>query len=227
LSNGKDEKVLVTVSSAYGNPNPRNGQTKLAKGPQTFSVTSPFIENRKTLGISWKKVWNCTGWSNGLGSIPAKGVGTSADFELAKDSSITWNWVPSYDRAQFFSIFVFALLIAIAVVAIYIRPHAGARAFIVAISAGAIGGLAHEITQSQGKFILPTTDETGNFCLGGLIGIIVGGTAGLTTYQGLLGTTPVTVSAKLVVAALLAGLAVKGVADSANPTQSQTSTSST
>lgn len=65
--------------------------------------------------------------------------------------------------------------------------------------------------------ILPNTDEKGNSCLGRLVGIISGGTAGLLTYQGLLGTAPVTASTKLVVAALIAGLALKGIADAPNP----------
>ena len=226
MSNGEAKVTFsVTVSSPYGKPNPANGVVNLDKGPQTLSVTSPDSEEKEAGGIilrilrkktggiiSWKKVWVCTGWT-GTGDIPSKGVGTSVTFPLTQDSTITWNWVGSQLGNQILSIVAVAFFIAVGLVTAYLWPHA----FFVAISAGALGGLAHEIVQSGGKYILPTTDATGNFCLGGLIGIITGGIAGLLTYQGLLGTVSVTVSAKLAVAALIAGLAVKGIADAPNP----------
>ena len=226
MSNKKvDTDVHVTVSSPYGDPTPKNGYIRLTKGPQTFKVGPTHEEDKKTLGIPWKKKWKCTGWSNGSGSIPKTGVSCSAEFDIQEDSEITWTWTSSYAINQAVSIAAIIFLIVLAILMIYKWPHA----FVVAISAGALGGLAHEIGQSQGKYILPTTDNTGNFCLGGLIGIIAGGTAGLTTYQGLLGTgttTAVAPDARLVVAALLAGLAVKGVTDAANPKPASTSTTS-
>lgn len=207
-------EAKVTVSSAVGIATPKNGVVNLKKETQTLSVTSPFVENIKVGGwIPWRKVWNCTGWS-GSGSIPSEGVGTSVTFPLTQDSTITWNWVGSSVGSQILSIFVFVSLIAIVWA---FTSYFAAHAFLVAVSAGALGGLAHEIVQSGGKYILPNTDQKGNFCLGGLMGIITGGTAGLLTYQGLLGTAPVTVSMKLLVEALIAGLAVKGIADAPNP----------
>jgi hypothetical protein len=227
MSEAKDDSVHVTVSSPFGNPIPKNGVIKLSKGPQTFKVdaTAEETEKKEFLGKYRKKKWNCTGWSNGSGDIPKTGVGNSAEFDIQHDSTITWNWTRSYIWSQILSILAIVFFIILAVVSIYVWRHA----FLVAISAGAIGGLAHEIGQSGGKYVLPTTDDTGNFCLGGLIGIIAGGTAGVTTYQGLLGTASTAVvapDARLVVAALLAGLAIKGVADAANPKSSSSSTSS-
>lgn len=227
MSEEKDNSVHVTVSSPFGNPIPKNGVIKLSKGPQSFQVDATYeeIEKKEFLGKYRKKKWRCTGWSNGSGDIPKAGVGNSAEFDIQHDSTITWNWTRSYIGSYILSIVAVIFFIVLAVVSIYVWHHA----FLIAISAGALGGLAHEIVQSGGKYILPTTDDTGNFCLGGLIGIIVGGTAGVTTYQGLLGTASTAVvapDARLVVAALLAGLAVKGVADAANPKPSSNSTSS-
>ena len=116
--------------------------------------------------------------------------------------------------SQAISFVIFASLIVIGVVFTHWWPHA----FVVALSAGALGGLSHEIVQSGGKFILPTTDESNNFCLGGLVGIIEGGVAGLLAYQGLLGTGHgVLVSMQLVVTSIAGGFAVKGIADAPNP----------
>jgi len=213
--NLSNDKVTVFVSSPYGNPNPGNGVFSFDKSSkQEFSVNSPAEEIKKWWKISWKKTWTCTGWS-GTGSIPSKGVGTSVTFEnLTEKSTLTWNWAGSSVGARLLSAaLVIALLIA-GVFTTYVWQHA----LIVAISVGALGGLAHEIVQSGGKYILPNKDENGDFCLGGLVGIISGGTAGVLTYQGLLATAPVTVSTKLVVTALIAGLAVKGIADAPNPT---------
>jgi hypothetical protein len=214
-------EVSVTVSTPYGVADPANGVVKLNKGDiKTFKVTSPWTENKKVWGIPWEKIWTCTGWS-GTGSTPPKGVGTSATFPVTEDSTITWNWQGGQLGTQILSIVTIILLIAFVVVFTKVWPHA----FMVALLAGALGGLGHEMVQSQGTFILPNTDETGNFCLGGLIGIIIGGTAGLTTYQGLLGgSKEPTATTALIAAAILAGLAVKGIADSANPPTASTST---
>ncbi len=217
--------VTVTVHSLFEDAIRKDGTTSKVVSPesgvhrynkgeaQTFSVKSPYFEN-KTLGgkTLYKKAWNCTGYT-GTGSVPAKGPGTIVTLPVEEDSTITWNWVGGQVGPQALSIFAFATIFAIALVATYWLPHA----FILAISAGALGGLAHEIVQSGGKYILPGTDEKGNFMLGGLIGIVTGGVAGLLMYQGLMGTAPVNVDMKLVVEALVAGLAVKGIADAPNP----------
>jgi hypothetical protein len=116
---------------------------------------------------------------------------------------------------QILSIAIFVALVVIGVLFTKEWQHA----FIVALSGGALGGLAHEIVQSGGKFILPGTDESNNFCLGGLVGIIEGAVAGLLAYQGLLGTKAgVVVTMQLVVASIAGGFALKGIADAPNPT---------
>ena len=53
--------------------------------------------------------------------------------------------------------------------------------------------------------------------MGGLVGIITGGAAGLLTNQGLLSSGSVKVSTTLIVTAAIAGLALKGIADAPNP----------
>lgn len=209
--------VSVTVNSVYPSEvKPHSGTLPLPKGEVAFSVKSPYREER-TLGgwfnTKWTKVWTCTGWT-GTGDIPEKGVGTYVKFNIQNDSSITWIWVSQNQvGAQVLSFVAFIAVLAIALAGYYVWQ----RPFIVAIFAGALGGLAHEIVQSGGKYVLPNSDEKGNFVLGGLIGIITGGVAGLLLYQGFLGTPPIVVDAKLGVGALLAGLAVKGIADAPNP----------
>lgn len=162
-------------------------------------------------GHKWKKRWVCSGWT-GTGSIKS-GTGTHTSAILDEDSTITWNWTQdSLLSGQVTSIIAFIAVFAVAVVGYYwlVEP------FIVAVAAGAIGGLAHEIVQSGGKYILPNCDERGNFVLGGLVGIVTGGVAGLLLFEGLLGAS-VAANPELVVGAFLAGLAVKGIADAPNP----------
>jgi uncharacterized membrane protein len=85
---------------------------------------------------------------------------------------------------------------------------------ITVVCVGAIGGLAHELVQSGGKYMLPAEDATGNLCLGGLVGLVEGGIAGVILMQGQ--TAAVAGSQSLFISAFLAGLALKGVSDSVN-----------
>jgi hypothetical protein len=118
--------------------------------------------------------------------------------------------------AQAASLIVFVLIIIFAALS-YEWKHV----FLTAITAGALGGLAHELVQSKGTYILPHTDDTGNFCLGGLFGIVSGGLAGLIMYSGLNLTVGIRVSGQLFTQAFLAGLATKGVADAVQPPKQQ------
>lgn len=120
-------------------------------------------------------------------------------------------WLGDHSN-QFVTLAVFVLLVVFGWVFTYVWTHA----LLLALFAGALGGLAHEIVQSKGEIIFPSWDK-GNYCLGGLVGLIAGGTAGLLAYQGLMGNAGVIVNTKLIVTALLAGLAVKGIADAPNP----------
>jgi hypothetical protein len=83
-----------------------------------------------------------------------------------------------------------------------------------AIIVGALGGLSHELVQSQGKYMLPACDDKGNYCLGGLVGLLEGGIAGVILLQGQ--TIPIANPQTLLISAFLAGLALKGVSDSVN-----------
>ena len=49
----------------------------------TCSVSSPVTEGNV--------VWTCTGWT-GSGSVPSSGSGSSVNFTISQDSSVTWNW---------------------------------------------------------------------------------------------------------------------------------------
>ena len=231
--------VKLTVSSAHGNPDPPRGVKTYDGGKQILcKVTSPEVEvtspvtkatSPATEGqkgpLAWLrkqadkrslKVWTCDGW-NGTGSVPKSGEGTDVTFPLDEDSTIAWKWTQSAlyttpGAAQAASLTAFVAIIIFAAV-FYESKHV----FLTVAFAGALGGLLHEIVQSGGKYVLPNTDDKGNFALGGLIGIVTGGLAGLILYQGLNVTTGIILNVNLLAEALLAGLATKGVADAVNP----------
>lgn len=208
--------VKLEIISPRGDPNPSQGYKTYNQGDQIVcTVSSSVTEN--------SKVWTCKGWT-GTGSVPSNGQGTSVTFPLTQDSTITWNWEGPTNlswyktavAAQVATAIAFALISGVGAVAYLLKDVA-----ISAILAGAVGRLLHEIVQSGGKYVLPNTDDKGNFCLGGLIGMVTGGLAGLIYYAGLSATAGM--SAQLVIQAFLAGLAVKGVADAVNPPSSSSS----
>jgi len=199
------EKVKLTVYSAHSKATPPNGYDNYDKGQViSCSVTSPVTEN----GIDWK----CNGWQ-GTGSVPKQGEGPQVSFPLTEDSTITWIWkrqLYTLSLAQWTTIITFIVIVALSV-----GMYEAKYALPMVVFAGAIGGLLHEIVQSQGKFILPTMDN-GNFCLGGLVGIIIGAIAGFILYQGL-SLSSSAVSGMLFSQAFLSGLAAKGVTDAVQP----------
>jgi hypothetical protein len=210
------QKFNLTVSSDHGSPTPSVGMTTCEEGTSiSCKVKSPVTERTS--------VYACTGWS-GSGSVaPASGKGTSVTFPIDADSTITWNWKSicwCYGTvgAQVVSVIAFAFIVIFA-----IWSYNSQLPLMTAAWAGAIGGLIHEIAQSQGTYVLPNTDDKGNLCLGGLFGIIGGGVAGLLAYKGLTVTTGIAVSQQLFIGALLAGLAFKGFADAVNPPSKQSS----
>jgi hypothetical protein len=81
----------VTVSSAYGAPNPSAGAHQYANGSSvTVSCgTTPYAGPAGTQYV-------CTGWTGGSGDIPSIGAETSYTFTITSDSSITWNWKTQY-----------------------------------------------------------------------------------------------------------------------------------
>ena len=199
--------MKLAVISAHNQADPPNGYDNYDKDTLiTCKVTSPVTENGT--------LWECKGWS-GTGSVPKKGEGTSVTFPVTEESTITWNWNKRWygpGAAQAASLIIFAVIVGLSVLSYetkYVLP--------MVVFAGAIGGLLHEIVQSQGKYILPNTDTTGNFCLGGLIGIISGVVAGFILYSAFSATSAVSVSGSLFTEAFLGGLAAKGVADAINP----------
>jgi hypothetical protein len=192
----------LTVSSAHGTPDPPNGCTMHQDGEQiTCKVTNPANKGLR--------IWKCTGWF-GTGSVPPKGQTASVTFPITQDSEITWNWESGLNGGLVGSFVALALVIVFAITSYVSLKEVLLTAFCV----GAIGGLLHEIIQSNGSYIKPTTDEKGNLCLGSLFGIISGGVAGTVLVQALNVTA---VSPLVVSQAFTAGLALKGAVDARNP----------
>jgi len=204
-------KIKLNVESPRGNPDPPQGTIEYDTGDKvSCKVTSPVNEG--------SYAWTCQGWS-GTGSVPVSGTGTSVQFPIHAESKITWNWTKARRKLGAAQVIT---LVALAVIFLILwLSYEKQNVSLAVLSAGAIGGLVHEIVQSKGTYILPNTDDKGNFCLGGLIGVITGGLAGLILYQGLNTSTGLTVSGELI-PAFLAGLALKGVADAVNPPSSKT-----
>ena len=100
LTSGGAPETL-TVSSAYGNPNPAVGSTTYNSG-QSVTCTMPttsLSENGEVYNTvtSGGVTYACTGWT-GTGSVPATGTGTTTTFTITQTSTITWNWItlPAY-----------------------------------------------------------------------------------------------------------------------------------
>ena len=120
-----------------------------------------------------------------------------------------FTYLKEYD-GQIVSVFSIAITAYLAWYA-YHKPSA----FETAIFVGALGGITHELFQSQGKFMMPQYDKAkGEYYLGGLFGLIEGGVAGMILAQG---NTVNPISIQLLSEAFLAGLALKGVAEAVTP----------
>ena len=84
MSEQKPVQHIMTVSSAFGSPNPANGVTYQEDKQQiSCSVNSHVSE-----GINFYK---CKGWV-GTGSVPASGQATNVTFPITSDSKIEWQW---------------------------------------------------------------------------------------------------------------------------------------
>jgi hypothetical protein len=86
-----------------------------------------------------------------------------------------------------------------------------------AIFVGALGGVVHEIAQSNGRLMFPQTTSDGVY-LGGLFGLLAGGIAGLILVQGVSGLA----SPSLLSEAFLAGLSLKGFSEAVAGTNKPT-----
>lgn len=110
--------------------------------------------------------------------------------------------------------------------------------FRLAVSAGALGGLIHEVFQSGGKFAMPQLQQPQNeaksqenpqkksevdspnasWYLGSISGLLFGAVAGLLLAQTI---TPPSGAVAIAAQAFFAGLALKGVAEAAVDTQAK------
>jgi hypothetical protein len=75
----------LTITSPYGTASPTVGIQTYDYGKSvTCTISSdPIVEENI--------IWTCVGWT-GTGSVPASGDGTSVNFKITQDSSITWLW---------------------------------------------------------------------------------------------------------------------------------------
>ena len=76
----------VTAAMTYGVRSLSYGENTLLNGAMAVSVPETWED--ATGGV-----WRCTGWI-GTGSVPASDTKTVVGFDLAADSSITWQWEP-------------------------------------------------------------------------------------------------------------------------------------
>jgi hypothetical protein len=127
----------------------------------------------------------------------------------SEDQKKLFTYLKEYD-GQIVSVLSIAITAYLAWYA-YHKPSS----FETAVFVGALGGITHELFQSQGKFMMPQYDKAkGEYYLGGLFGLIEGGVAGLILAQGKPGSLSLF---QLLSEAFLAGLALKGVAEAVTP----------
>jgi hypothetical protein len=88
---GWNDKFTLEIASSpaeiEASPSPFGyGTQEVLSGPTGVVVPDTWTD--ATGGV-----WQCTGWT-GTGSVPESGEGTAAGFDLAQNSSITWQWEP-------------------------------------------------------------------------------------------------------------------------------------
>ncbi len=90
---GSTAKYTLTVASARADvAAPVSfGSRTLSYGANTIMNGSMAVSVPETWEDATGGVWRCTGWT-GTGSVPAEGSSTTVGFDLAEDSSITWQW---------------------------------------------------------------------------------------------------------------------------------------
>jgi len=82
--------ISLTVISPYDAPVPPVGVTYYGKDASvSASVTSP--DTNAPSGTRYV----CTGWT-GTGSVPSSGTGTSVNFIINQNSTLTWTWTTEY-----------------------------------------------------------------------------------------------------------------------------------
>jgi hypothetical protein len=89
-ANYQAQQWTLTVNSAQGSPSPAVGPHLYNSGtPVTCTVASPVSGGA---GVRYV----CTGWT-GTGDVPSTGTGTTANFNITQNSSITWTWQTEYE----------------------------------------------------------------------------------------------------------------------------------
>ena len=83
-------KYSLTVNSAYDTPVPSSGSHNYFTG----SSIDAYITNPTVNGPSGTR-YVCMGWS-GTGFTPSTGTGTSVNFEITQNCTLTWLWKTQY-----------------------------------------------------------------------------------------------------------------------------------
>jgi len=105
------------------------------------------------------------------------------------------------------------LFLASAIVASWSAQHQSV--LWLAASAGALGGLVHELAQSGGKILFFRMEADGLY-LGSIAGMVLGSVAGVLVVRGhLTGSAPDENMVQLAYEVFTAGLALKGVVEAA------------
>jgi hypothetical protein len=94
----------------------------------------------------------------------------------------------------------------------YLSYHSLQDPLLTSIFVGALGGVVHEIAQSNGKLMFPQPASDGIY-LGGAYGLLIGGVSGLILAQGQQILANGAFPPSLIGEAFLAGLSLKGLSE--------------
>jgi len=111
-----------------------------------------------------------------------------------------------------------AVMAGIVIIVLFVLGAVGAYAqsfLLLSVVVGSVGGLIHDLIENKAIVLYPSSSTEGIY-IGWMLGIILGGAAGFIAYAS--GVIPTNFDAKLLLAPFTAGIALKGVIDSATNT---------
>ena len=133
---------------------------------------------------------------------------------MEEDYLSTTAWTHDDKLAAGITVLTLVIMALFAIVAWYSQSVIWLAVFV-----GALGGLAHEFAQSQGRVLIPKKNQDGIY-FGSLSGALLGAIAGILWVRGVVeGSASNPSLNSFVIEAFLAGLALKGVTEAAATTQ--------